>query len=239
MKKHLQIIFYILLLSLLSINANAQKKITTQHLLWTRYYFKIQLNNVYQIRQELEERTYWFLWRQHQFVSRTHFERKLGKGWNTALGFTYFIQSLPQDPSITNYDNQKELRPQLEIAYLQTISEKISLHHRYWIEFRFKEQTDHSFAFDNNRVRYKLELRYAPISKITLKAFDEIHLNMNGNAAQNIFNQNRYGASIQYMPTKKCGFELGYLNWFQQQNSGIDFYNRHIVRLTFHHKINI
>ena len=51
-----------------SINANTKKNVDTQHLLWTRYYLKLKINDNYQIRQELEERTYWFPWRQHQFI---------------------------------------------------------------------------------------------------------------------------------------------------------------------------
>lgn len=72
-----------------------------------------------------------------------------------------------------------------------------------------------------------------------LKAFDEILLNMGRKVVQNVFDQNRYGASIQYMPFDKLGFEVGYINWFQQQNSGVDFYNRHIIRLTIHQNLNL
>ncbi|MCO6176410.1 DUF2490 domain-containing protein [Flavobacterium sp. NRK F10] len=238
MKSNLKITLSILLICFLSIRITAQKKVVTQQLLWSRYYLRLKFNENYQLHQELEERTYSFPWRQHQFVSRTQLERKLGKAWNTALGFTYFVQSLPQDPSVTNYHNQTELRPQFEIACLQKISEKLSLHHRYWLEFRYNEQSNHSFAFQNNRFRYKLELRYSPNDHFVLKAFDELHLNLNGGTQQNIFNQNRYGASIHYKANQNYGFELGYLNWFQQQNSGIDFYNRNIIRLTFHQSID-
>lgn len=232
------IAFTALLFGLFSTGVKAQKSVETQHLLWTRYYIKLKLNDNYQIRQEIEERTYWFPWRQHQFVTRTFAERKLGKGWNAGLGFTYFLQSLPHDPEITISENRTELRPQLEIAYKQTISEKLTLHHRYWSEFRFFEQSNGSFQFGNNRTRYKLEIRYSPIEKLTLKAFDEIHINIGKKIVQNVFDQNRYGASIQYMPIENLGFELGYFNWFQERKSGVDFYNRHIVRFTIHHTIN-
>ena len=59
----------------------AQKKIENQELLWLRYFLKINLNDSYKIRQEFEERTYWFPWRQHQLVSRTHLERKLNQNF--------------------------------------------------------------------------------------------------------------------------------------------------------------
>ncbi len=229
----------VLILTLTSTTLVAQKNIETQQLLWVRYSLKLKLNDNYQIRQEIEERTYWFPWRQHQFVSRTHLERKLGKGWNTGAGFTYFIQSLPHDPTATNYTNQLELRPQLEMANKQTVSEKISLHHRYWSEFRFFEQPDGSLEYGNTRLRYKLELSYSPIPQLTLRAFDEIHINIGRKIDQNVFDQNRYGTSIQYKPLENLGLELGYFNWFQQRKSGIDFYNRHIIRFTLHQSINL
>lgn len=232
-------LFLIILVVFCSLHLNAQKKIDNQQLLWVRYALKLKINDTYQIRQEIEERTYWFPWRQHQFVSRTHVERKLGKGWNAAVGFTYFLQAIPQKPEVKAYENVTELRPQLELAYKQTVSEKLTIHHRYWAEFRFFEQPDGTFEFWNTRFRYKLEVSYAPTPKVTLKAFDEIHINVGKNIVLNVFDQNRYGASVQFMPTRNFGVELGYFNWFQQRPSGVDFYNRDIVRFTIHHTINI
>lgn len=65
-----------LLFGLFSATIQAQKNVETQQ----RYSLKLKLNDHYQLRQEIEERAYWFPWRQHQFVSRTAAERKLGKG---------------------------------------------------------------------------------------------------------------------------------------------------------------
>jgi len=237
MRKIRTIAIAILLFVLVSIEVSAQKNVESQDLLWMRYYLKLNLNDNYQIRQEIEERTYWFPWRQHQFVSRTFVERKLGKAWNAAIGFTYFLQSLPHDPEIKDFTTQLELRPQLEIAYKQTVSDRIVLHHRYWSEFRIFEQPAGNFEYENNRIRYKIELRYSPFKKLSLKAFDEIHLNIGSKIVQNVFDQNRYGGSIQYIPFENLSFELGYFNWFQQRRSGVDFYNRHIVRFTVHHTI--
>lgn len=217
----------------------AQKNIETQDLLWTGYNLKIKVSENWMIRQELEERTYWFPWRQHQFIARTFAERKLGKGWSAGTGFAYFVQSLPQDPEIRDYENQLELRPVLELGYRQDLSEKISFHHRYWSEFRFFEQQDGSFDFGNNRSRYKLEVRFKASDQITLKAFDEILINLGDRNMINVFDQNRIGGSLQYMPLKDLGFEIGYFNWFQQRRSAVDFYNRNIVRFTVHHTITV
>ncbi|MFI8380252.1 DUF2490 domain-containing protein [Leeuwenhoekiella sp. NPDC079379] len=218
---------------------NAQKTIDHQQLLWTGYSLKLKINESYQLRQEIEERTYWFPWRQHQFIARTMAERKLSKGWSAAAGLAYLEQTSPQDPTIKSYTTTAELRPLAELAYAQELGAKLSLNHRYWGEFRFFEQPDGSFDFGNIRARYKLELRYAPTAQLTFKAFDEIHLNIGNNIVQNVFDQNRYGTSAQYMFIENLGIELGYFNWFQQRASGTDFYNRNIIRLTIHHKLKL
>ena len=217
----------------------SQKKITTQSLFWNRYYLKLRINEQWALGQEIEERAYWFPWRQHQFLLRTHLEKNLGNNWNTALGFTYFIQTLPHNPTIKNTENNTELRPQIEFGYKQNITNKLSLHHRYWSEFRFIEQSNHQIEYQNNRSRYKIEFRYKPTNKLTLKAFEEIFLNFGHNIVHNSFDQNRYGLSFQYMPYKNFGFEIGYLNWFQERSSGVDYFNRHIIRCTVHHNINL
>lgn len=227
------------LIILLSVSATAQKNIEKQDLLWTRYALKVKIDDNWMIRQELDNRTYWFPWRKHQFVTRTLVERKLGKGWSTAGGFAYFNHSLPNDPLMEVSTNQSELRPHMELAYRQDISNKVSVSHRYWSEFRFMEQPNGAFNMENIRSRYKLELRYQPLEKVSVQLYDEIFINIGGKIVQNVFDQNRYGASLQYSPFKGLGFELGYLNWFQQQKSGIDFYDRHIIRFTIHQQINL
>jgi hypothetical protein len=231
--------FAAMLLILGSLQATAQKNIEKQDLLWTRYALRLKVDDHWTVRQELENRTYWFPWRQHQFVTRTMADRKLGMGWNAGLGMAFFNHSLPNDPRLEISENQSEFRPQLELAYRQDISDKVSLSHRYWSEFRFLEQSNGGFIMENNRSRYKLEIRYQPTDRLSFQFYDEILINIGGKIVQNVFDQNRYGASVQYMALKTIGFELGYFNWFQQRRSGIDFYDRNIIRFTVHHQINL
>jgi hypothetical protein len=239
MKKTALIATFTLLCLLSGFSLQAQKNVIRQHLLWSGVHLKFKFNDTYQIRQEVEERAYWFPWSQHQFMTRTFFERKLGKGWSAAMGFAYFLQSMPQDPNVKITSKISELRPLIELGYKQVISKKLYVQHRYWSEFRFFEQADGTFDYANNRSRYKIEIGYSPIAQLTLKAFNEIHLNFGKNIGFNVFDQNRYGASIQYMPLKTFGFELGYINWFQQRPTGIDFYSRQILRFTIHQTIHL
>ncbi|MFD0837053.1 DUF2490 domain-containing protein [Mariniflexile aquimaris] len=237
--KHRYLLVNVLLIIILGFRGYAQKNIETQSLLWMRYNLGINFNENYKLRYEIEERVYHAPWRQHQFLSKAHFERRLNNNWNCGVGFTYLVQSLPHSAELDVTETQIELRPQLEIENKQKLFDRLSISHRYWTEFRFFEQADNSFDFSNIRTRYKLELNYKVSDKITFKAFDEIHLNIGNKIVQNVFDQNRYGGSIQVMPSKSLGFELGYFNWFQQKKSGTDFYNRNIIRVTIHQNINI
>ncbi|NJB87752.1 hypothetical protein GGR26_003538 [Lewinella marina] len=227
----------LLLLVLLTSAASAQKTVDTQQLGWVRYHLRLPLQGPYALRQELEERAYWFPWRQHQLVSRSVVERRLGRDWNAGLGLTVFRQSLPHDPHAVITQTRTEIRPMLELAGLQTLSEKLALHHRYWAELRYFGGGDGGLSFANYRFRYRLELRYRPHPDWQLRAFDEIMVNAGRQVVLNTFDQNRYGGSLQYQFTKQVGAELGYLRWFQQRSSGHEFYDRHIVRFTLHHQL--
>jgi hypothetical protein len=54
---------------------------------------------------------------------------------------------------------------------------------------------------------------------------------------KNTFDQNRIYIGLRYNLNPNFGVEMGYLKNFQRRASGIDFYNRDIIRLSFFHKI--
>ena len=69
--------------------------------------------------------------------------------------------------------------------------------------------------------------------------YEEILLNAGKSIVKNTFDQNRVYAALQYGINPKIAIELGYLNSFQQRSSGIDFYNRDIIRLSIFHKLKL
>ncbi len=226
-------------ITLISISVHSQKNVEQQNLVWTRYSLKLKFDSHWSASQELENRTYWFPWRQHQFVSRSMGRYQLKNGFGIGTGFAYFLQALPQDPEVKEYSNQPEIRPEFELSYMHNISDKISINHRHWTELRYFKLEDEDYEFGNYRFRYKLELQYRPSTTITFRAFDEIFINAGKNITNNVFDQNRIGASILYMPWKNFGVELGYIKWYQKQPSGIDFYDRNIIRFTIHQTIEL
>lgn len=95
----------------------------------------------------------------------------------------------------------------------------------------------------NWRFRYRLQGEYNFWKKENqyLKAIvhDEIMINAGKNIVNNTFDQNRIYAALQYGVNKNIALELGYLKSFQQRASGVDYFNRDIIRFAFFHKINL
>lgn len=231
----------LVLLLLFSNSSYAQKNVVNQDLAWVRYSLKLNLSPEWVIRQEVENRFYVDPQRQHQFLVRSHLQNNLGKGWQTALGFTYFIQTLPQNPNATFEIDRVELRPQLELQHKNNLTPRFSLVNRYWAEFRFFEQNpgDGDFEFGNARMRYKLEGVLKLNDTFTLKVHDEILINFGKNIVLNHFDQNRISASLSAGTFAGFGLELAYINWYQQRSTGTDFFNRNIARLTITHSLNL
>ncbi|MCB0510396.1 MAG: DUF2490 domain-containing protein [Chitinophagales bacterium] len=219
--------------------AFAQKEISRQHLLWTRYDLNISFTPKWSIQQELEERSYFFPWKQHQFIARTNLHFKFIPNWTSSLGFSYFLQSSPQDPFIKEIDNKVELRPQIGLSNNFQLNDKLSLQNRYWSEFRIFEESKGHFAYGNVRLRYQIKLNYQVLKKLQLGVFNEVHINIGKKIIYNVFDQNRIGALINYNPIKNLGIELAYFNWYQQRASGYQFYSRHILRISIHHNISL
>ncbi|MEQ8358733.1 MAG: DUF2490 domain-containing protein [Cytophagales bacterium] len=231
MKYYKLIVTIVLLIAAFTI-ATAQDKVNRQSLIWARYYLKLKLNDKYTIRYEIEERLFFKNQRQHQFMTRAFADRYLGKGWNTAIGIAYFSHSRPSDPTVLEYRNWSEIRPVLEIGKRHILSDKFKIDHRFWQEFRFYEQENKSISYRNLRTRYRLEFRFQLNTQLTLRLLDEIHFNPEENDGRTFFDQNRIGIGAQYFPKPHLGFELAYINWFQQISKLPEFYQRDIMRIT-------
>lgn len=222
------------LLSFISANIYAQKNVETQKLLWARINAGFQLDDKYSLSLEIEERVYWFPWRQHQFLIRGGTARKLGQGWKAGAGVSYFIQKLPHNPDAVVEITRTEIRPHLLLGYRQDLSSKWRIDHRYMSEFRIWETTKGNFDYENIRMRYMLGISFMPVDKITLKIYDELLINVGSKIKYNVFDHNRLGLVAGYKISKQIGFELSYINWFQERITGDDYFNRNIVRATIH-----
>lgn len=226
------------------------KQITNQHLIWYRFYNHLAFAKHWEWGLEIDERRFMHPDAQHQLVIRNQLIHTFANGWSAGAGFTYFLQTLPQDPNMADTYLRPELRPHQEVKFKHKLNEIITVTHRYRLEERFfkrmDEQGNHLDGHDFNfRFRYQLQAEMSLIRKdirkgaLGMKVFDEIHLNFGKQIVHNTFDQNRIGGSFIYGLTKNIDLEGGYMNWFQQRSSGSAYFNRDIFRFTLHHYVSI
>lgn len=224
----------------------AQKKVENQQLIWYGYYNNVKFNASWELNSEIQNRQFYNPTAQHQLVFRSNLERKLMGDWKASAGLTLFLQN-PQDPNSESKLTVPELRPDFGFSNKQKIS-FVTINHRYKAEARFFHNTENGelvggYRFSNFRLRYQLGLDF-PIwkqegkDKLFFKIKDEIMFNLGRKIVKNTFDQNRIYLAFNYKLSDSYAVELGYMNWFQQQKSGTDFYNRDILRFSLFHSIN-
>ena len=224
-----------------------QKNVENQQLLWYGYYNKLQINQNWVLKSEVQERHFYQPLVQHQLVFRTNLDRRILDDINVSLGFVVFLQS-PNDPESESTLMVPELRSDFGINTKKKYK-YFNVNQRFKVEARFFHQTENNelvggYQFSNFRMRYQLGLDIPLIKKqdaekLILKIKDEVMFNFGKNIVKNVFDQNRIYIGLNYPMNKNLAFEAGYLNWFQQRPSGTDFYNRDIIRFSVFHTINL
>lgn len=223
---------------LLTLNQGlAQRQVQDQSQFWARYQIKLKADR-YTLRQDLDERVFWFPLRQHQFLLRTELNKLLKDEWNAISGLVYAIQSQPQDPTSEVIANQYEIRPYIGIAYTLGIAKNLSIQHRYLSELRYLKQ-ESTFKYAHHRARFRIDLKYQIMEHLALGIHDEIFINTGRNITFNYFDQNRIGSSLEFRPNSSFAIDLTYFHMFQQRSTPGEYYSRHITRLSISHQLNI
>lgn len=210
----------------------SQKKVDHQSLSWIGYQAKLNLHSNWQLAQEIEDRIYIFPFRQHQLYFKTSAYHTINSPISVGAGLVFMNQYLPQLQNQAVSDRRLEIRPSLEIQYRYQLSEKFELNERYIGEFRFQENEKGKILYANHRSRLSIELGYQATEKIKVRVYDEIMLNAGKEIVHNVFDQNRAGLGVKYKFSKLTALEIGYFNWYQQRQSGDEFYQRDIIRIT-------
>ncbi len=236
-----------LILSIQLAGQDAPKKnVTNQQLVWFAYYNKLEISPKWHLVSEVEERRFRNPDARHQFVLRSHIHYQFAKDWDVSAGFTYFLQS-PNDPESKSNLVVPELRPHIQVDGATTLSPRWRLDHRYRLESRFFRKFENDELTDGfvqwYRARYRIGISYKLMDvgsgALNLKLSNEIHINFGEEIIYNRFDQNRiyFGANIDL--SRYFVFEAGFLKWFQQRPTGVDFYNRDIIRFLIVHKIKL
>ena len=239
-----RIIFILLLLNIF-VNAQTEKKIIKQGFLWTRYNNQLELNPKWTFLNEIDNRVFLKDFNHTNLVVRSHIRNKVNENIEIGAGLVY-SGSKKQNSDETSSFIVPEYRVQQDLTLKQQFR-KIGLAHRFVIEERFfrnanSDGLEERFNF-RWRFRYRMQGDFYLWKKENqgLKAIlsDEIMINAGNKIVNNVFDQNRMYVALLFEPNKSLGIELGYLNAFQQQTSGIDFNSNNIIRFTFYHKLKL
>lgn len=207
----------------------------------------MKFNENWSLNSEIQERQFYNPTAQHQLVFRSNLERKVFADWKASVGMTLFLQN-PNTPNSESNLTVPELRPNIGFSNKQKLG-FVTINHRYKAEARFFHDVENEklvggYRFSNFRLRYQLGLDFLIWKNEKQQAFfakikDEIMFNAGNKIVKNTFDQNRIYLAVNYKLNNSYAVELGYMNWFQQQKSGTDFYNRDILRFSIFHSIDL
>lgn len=234
-----------LLFICLTCKAQTEKNVDHQSLLWTRYYNQLTLNTKWSIHSEFDNRIFINPVEENLYEIRIQGRYKIDKDIEVGAGYAYFSVAT-QTPEVTFDFNVPEYRGQQDITWKKETG-NFTLNQRFQVEERFFHNADKVGLLSGTtfywRFRYRLQGEYSLWKKENqyLKAivYDELMINGGKNVVKNTFDQNRIYGALQYGVNKNMALELGYLNSFQQRASGVDYFDRDIIRFTFFHKINL
>lgn len=242
----MKIFRFLIILGLISqiVFSQSKKNIDHQTLTWIRYYNILPITEKWSLHTEFDNRSFVNPIRENLWVLRLQGRYRAHKNIDLGAGFAYFSVNT-QTPFADSDFSIPEYRGQQDITLIHDI-EKITFHNRFQLEERFIQKADKtellndfSYAF---RFRYRLQSTFTlwEKEKRSLKGTisDEILFNFGKDNKKNTFDQNRIYGALRYHLNPNLGLELGYLKSFQRRASGIDFYDRDIIRFTVYHKIN-
>jgi hypothetical protein len=237
-------IFCLLLVSFAS-KAQTEKNVDHQSLLWTRYYNQLTLNNKWSIHTEFDNRIFINPTEENLYVLRVQGRYKINNTVEVGAGYAYFSVAT-QVPEVTYAFRIPEYRGQQDITWKQDFG-RFTMNQRFQVEERFIHNANKEVLLPETtyfwRFRYRLQGEYSYWKKesqyLKTIVYDELMINGGENVVKNTFDQNRIYAALQYGINKNIALELGYLKSFQQRASGVDYFDRDIIRFTFFHKINL
>ena len=238
-------LFLLLIFKTLPTQAQTNKNVDHQNILWTRYYNQLFFNEKWALHTEIDNRVFLKPIQENVFVARIQGRYKINEHLEVGVGFAYFSVDT-QIPEVNPNFNIPEYRGQQDLTWKKTVG-KFGINQRLQVEERFIHNANKEMllpgAIFSWRFRYRLQADYTfwQKNKQLLKAVvsDEIMFNVSSNKIKNTFDQNRIYTALHYGLNSNIAFELGYLNSFQRRARGVDFFNRDIIRLSIFHKIKL
>jgi Protein of unknown function (DUF2490) len=231
-------LYLAILLSGISFQAKSQDVFTQEWQAWFRYYNQARLSEKITFNTELDDRARINPWSQFQFFSQFHLHYR-AKAWlDVAAGTSYAVTNPSESLTIT------EWRPWQEVSLFKKIGKDAMLQFRYRLDERFIHRNDEEAILDthlfNWRHRFRIQLG-KPIAEFNnhsfiLKISDEVMFN-SGDVIRT-FDQNQFTAALEFKINDHWSYENSYVNIFQPISDHV-FRDRHVIRTTVYHRIDI
>jgi hypothetical protein len=219
---------------------NAQKH--TQTLYWLRYQLLLNFSPRLSWSNDIDNRRFINPDVENQLIFHSRVHYKIDR-WDLGGGITYSVAyaSIPEN----GFQNSRsELRPVIEASY-EIPLQKILFSQRLRVDGRIFQEVPGVSLLDESefvaRFRYRAQFRI-PVKKnesnattIALRVADEIMVN----ERKNFYDQNRIYMSGEFLINPKVSLEAGYIYIHQQSFGREEFFERHVLRFSFLHRINL
>lgn len=138
-----------------------------------------------------------------------------------------------------------EWRPWQEVNLIKPLPRNFQFQYRYRLDERFIHNNDGQALTDgyrfNLRHRFRAQVLYSlkPANRNKSWIFrvsDEVMVNTGD--VRDTFDQNRIYGSVQYPVSTNWSTEIGYLNLYQSRARDDGYFDRHVIRISFYHKID-
>jgi hypothetical protein len=223
----------------------AEKHIHSREQLWFGYFNQTRFSNKWGMWADVHYRmTDNFASRPFQFLVRPALTYFIKDNLRVNVGYAFVTHFPGKGLNTTRFEH----RPWQQIWWNQKYTGLTTLQ---WIrlEQRFNEkvvsdvkQDGYNYIF---RVRYNMSF-FIPLKgkEIVPKTpfaavMNEVFLNFGDNITYNTFDQNRLFAGVGYQFTSHLNAQLGYMNVYQQEASGNNYFSTHAIRLFFFHSIDL
>ncbi|RAW02121.1 DUF2490 domain-containing protein [Pseudochryseolinea flava] len=241
---------HLTLLAFICVSAHVQGQVPEKHIhereqLWTGYFNQTRFSNRWGIWADVHYRmTDNFARRPFQFLLRPAITYFIKDNLRVHVGYAYAHHF----PGKALHTSREEHRTWQQIWWNQKYPGLTTLQ---WLrlEQRFNEkiigdvkQEGYNYTF---RIRYNFSF-FIPLKGKALDAktpfaavMNEVFLNFGDNVVYNTFDQNRFFAGFGYQFSSHLNAQLGYMNVYQQEASGNNYFSTHAIRFFVFHSIDL
>lgn len=221
------------------------KEVHDREQAWIGFFTQVRWTNKVGLWADVHyRRTDRFLDRSFQFMIRSAFTYYLKDHLRLHAGYLYAHHF----PTTYKKTARPEHRPWQQIWWNQKYNGYTTIQYlRFEQRFNQKISADDKLLNDyrfNFRLRYNFSL-FVPLTRKELlpktpflALIDEVFINFGEEIKYNYFDQNRFFVGLGYQYSAHGNVQLGYMNLFQQEASGYEFINNHVIRLFITHNLD-